>query len=364
MNFENKLAIVNFETKNEIGQHGRNSKVFLAHDKNLNATIVIKKIKKSSFNDPSSYFEEARALYKSNHPYVVKVLYACEDLATQEDPSLYIAMPFYKNKSLKDLLNEKKLTVREIIKYSTEFLSGLNHIHMNKFIHFDIKPDNIMLSDRMECLISDFGLTKPVDELGLAEPNMLYIKRCPPEYFQVKIAQAKGEVDKIEFDRLFDIYQVGLTLYCMCCGDNKVLDDQLDNNNIYELSELYEAMRAKKYPDLSLLPEHIPQKLKKIIQKCTSFDPNDRFVSAIDIINSFADIDVNCVDWEYSVNDNNKQWTKQDSSGNIHNLYVDDSGKSTATKKIKKSGNTIRDKKYCLEQMDPKSFKDYLFGKK
>lgn len=42
------------------------------------------------------------------------------------------------------------------------------NIHVKGLVHFDIKPDNIMLSDRMEALLSDFGLAESVDSSGLA----------------------------------------------------------------------------------------------------------------------------------------------------------------------------------------------------
>lgn len=352
--FENKFALVNFSYKQEIGQHGKNSQVFLAHDNNLDAQIVIKQIKKNRINNVKSYFQEARKLYKNCHPNIVQVLYACEDKMEYKDAFIYIAMPFYKNKSLKDLIENKFLTVREIIKYSTEFLSGLNHIHINKFIHFDIKPDNIMLSDRMECLLSDFGLTEYTNDLGFAKPEFIYTKICPPEY----IAALADKHAKFEFDRLFDIYQVGLTLYCMCCG-NKNLNDQI--HNINNVADLYQAIKKGTYPNLSLIPEHIPDKMKKAIKKCIAFNPNERFQSALDIINYLADIDGNLVDWEYSINEKTKtkEWKKKDNKGNIRKLCVDITGKSTATKIIQ-NGTERQEKKYCLEHIQSKQIISFL----
>jgi len=83
-------AFLNFETKQEIGQEGQNSQVFIAHDKQLDAELVIKKICKDELPNADIYFEEDRQLYDSTHPNVVQVKYACED-----DGYVYIAMPYY-----------------------------------------------------------------------------------------------------------------------------------------------------------------------------------------------------------------------------------------------------------------------------
>ena len=53
---------LDFDEIKEIGQEGRNSKVFLAHDNQLDGEIVIKEIKKNSSTTPDEYFKEARLL--------------------------------------------------------------------------------------------------------------------------------------------------------------------------------------------------------------------------------------------------------------------------------------------------------------
>lgn len=145
-------AQIVFDLDTEIGQNGRNSQTYTARDHQLDAEIVIKKIEKGKLNSPVEFFDESKALYASSHPNVVPVHYACED-ATH----IYIAMPFYRNGSVNELITGKFMTVREIVKVGCQVLSGLHNIHSKGLIHFDVKPDNILLSDRGEALISDLG---------------------------------------------------------------------------------------------------------------------------------------------------------------------------------------------------------------
>ncbi len=70
---------LNFETIKEIGQEGKNSQVYLAHDIQLDGEIVVKKIKKGKIVNPDEYYEEAKKLYASSHSNVVKVNYSCSD---------------------------------------------------------------------------------------------------------------------------------------------------------------------------------------------------------------------------------------------------------------------------------------------
>ncbi len=339
-------AQVQFQFTKEIGQHGKNSKVYLAHDQNLDGQVVIKQIDKTTFPHKDVFFEEARKLYKSYHPNVVQVLYACED-----NDYIYISMPFYKNQSLKDLIDSRYLTAREVIKFATEFLSGLHNIHVKGLVHFDIKPDNIMLSDRMEALLSDFGLAESVDSSGLALQPCNYAGACPPEYIEAQFSS------NFTFDRLFDIFQVGLTIYRMCCG-NQVFQTQMSQFTTYQ--DLYVAIRDKKFPDMALIPEHIPSKVVSTIKKCISLNPNDRFLSALDVINNMADISDNFLDWEYSIDNRTRKWKKNDKKGNIYELSVDSTGSSTATKTT--PSRTTRVLSYCLQNITGRQIKEFLSG--
>src|SRR5688572_7248033 len=126
-------AELDYELGAEIGLEGQNSRVFEALDRQLNAEIVVKKIPRAVFKDESEFFLEARRLYDARHPNVVHVSYA-----GLVGDHVIIAMPRYRT-SVQSLLVMRHLTVREIVRYGLDFLTGLHHVHVRKLVHFDVK---------------------------------------------------------------------------------------------------------------------------------------------------------------------------------------------------------------------------------
>lgn len=308
--FAYQKAQVSFKFIEEIGQEGQNSKVYRAHDEYLDTEIVIKEVEKKFGFPVNEYFSEARTLYKSAHPHVVQVCYACEDA-----DKIYVASPFYKNGSLKKMIAGRFLTTREIIRYSVHILNGVHNVHSKGLIHFDIKPDNVLLSDRNEALLADFGLTRVVDADGVAKQSTLYVKHLPPEVF-----------GRVEFDNRFDIYQVGLTIYRMCIGDSN-FDAQFA---MYKTgAELGTDIIAGKFPNRKGYPLHIPAKLQKIVNKCLKTAPGDRYGSAIEVVNALSDIDGLILDWQFTPDKDGMTW-EQCSDGILRTMRVTNARNATA----------------------------------
>ena len=302
-------AQLNFETIREIGQEGRNSQVFLAHDKQLDGEIVVKKIQKARIKHAGEYYRESKILHASSHPYVVRVNYGCSD-----SDFIYIAMPYYKNGSLKSLIDTRYLSIREVIRYSIQFLSGLNNIHSKGLIHFDIKPDNILLSDSDEALLSDFGLSKAMDSLGFANPDDVYHKQIPPELFS-----------STEKTIHFDIYLAGLTLYRLLNG-NSHYNDQF---SFASRNDYITAIKKGEIPNRNSYLPHIPKKLRRILNKALSINIEDRHQNVLELINDLSTVDEN-LDLIYSKNGNITEW-RLNKSDRFYIMTLDSSDLNSQT---------------------------------
>lgn len=313
------IAQVQFTKLREIGHDGKNSQTFIATDHQLGADIVVKEIPKARLISPANFFDESRALYASLHPNVVQLHYAC-----QNADSVFIAMPFYARGSVKPLITGAHFTVRQIVTLGCQTLSGLHNIHSKGLIHFDIKPDNIMISDRGEALVSDFGLAKQMVG-GIASPTSFYTSTIPPEALNGQTA----------FDLTFDIYQFGLTLYRMANGEGEFRRQW----NHYATSGSFNAgaftadVKAGRFPDRKRFPPHVPPRLRKIIVKCLSVVPTDRYASAIDTANALALIEGSVLDWLLTEAGGTRIWTKNEMGTKIV-LSVDAHGTADCRKQI------------------------------
>ncbi|WP_373019982.1 serine/threonine-protein kinase [Thiomicrorhabdus sp.] len=340
----NKAEVV-FDILEEIGFEGKNSKVYIAYDHHLGADLVIKKVQKKAFNGQEElFFEEAKTLYLSSHQNVVPVHYACKD-----PDHVYIALPYFQKGSLKANMAQKVFTVREIVRYASQFLSGLHNIHSKGLIHFDLKPDNILLSNNNEALVSDFGLAKHTNALGLASPDGFYNKHVPPE---VLVTTA--------FTNAFDIYQVGLCLYRMCNGERdfeQQFAKYANPDKTLNIAEFTKDLRAGNFPDRTHFLEHIPEKLRKVIRKCLAVDPDERYDTVIDLTNDLSSIDGNELDWQFSENGQVRQWDKH-SDNRVISITVDQNNKSHATKTI--GARTSRIVDHCKDNLTRQELRRFL----
>lgn len=338
------IAEVRFALGREIGQEGANSTVRIATDLQLDAEVVVKTVPKLDLADEDEYFQEATSLYRSGHSNVVPVHYACQDA-----DNIHLVIPYFPAGSLKSLMARRNLTVREIVTLSTQFLSGLHNIHSKGLIHFDIKPDNILLTDRGEAVISDFGLAKQRNFSGVAEQDRIYGKMIPPEGFTVN-----------EFCHRFDVYQSGLTLYRMAMGDSRFYAEyssflsggDLDSNRFRH------AVLNGQFPSKNAYPEHIAQPIIDCIATCLARVPLERFQSATEIVSALAGIDGKLLDWQYTLIGDIRKWSKQLDSQEIY-LEVDATGRSIAAK-INNAGNQRRIAAYCKDDISRRDIKKFL----
>jgi Serine/threonine protein kinase len=270
-----ELTIHIRKTSNDIGNdQGKNSETFVSIDEQLDAAFFTKQIKKTAFENIEDYFKEAKMLFACKHPHVAEIQYSSSD-----EEHIYVLMPLCHNGSIQDKIENSGLSRYLIIKHSLEFLSGLHFIHTKGIYHLDLKPTNILINNSGKAVITDFGLSKYRKENGLASVGGVYNKHRPPEGRHPDFCW--------EVDQRYDIYQAGLTIYRMCVG-NEIFNRSCRPNVSEE--DVYRNMKSGTFPDLSMIPKELGD-LKKIIAKCTKFDPDDRYDDVMQIIDQFSKLE-------------------------------------------------------------------------
>lgn len=288
----------NLKIIEKIHSEGVNSALYIVEDTQLGSRFILKQIDKKNFKEVDKYFEESKKVYNSKHPNIISI-----NTASYDDKYIYITMPYYTNGSLYHLLENTNLTIRQIIKYSLDFLSAVQYIHSNGMIHCDIKPNNILISDSQDAVLTDFGSALYLNYLGNARLKNVYYKHIAPEQCTNSIISKK-----------IDIYQIGTTLYRMCNG-NEEYNKQAKRYK--DLNSLKIACAKGKFPIRKKYMPHIPKSMISIIEKCLMVNPQDRYDNVLQIMNDLSDITEN-LDWHYDKRDSNYfTWSLDNGQKNI-----------------------------------------------
>lgn len=178
----------------------------------------------------------------------------------------------------------------------------------------------------------------------------------PPEAF-------RGD----QFSRAFDIYQVGLTLYRMANGDlsfyeqydQYTLPESLLAPSGFDRDKFKYDVMNERFPSRHAYLEHIPSKLRAVITKCLRADPDQRYRSAIEVVNDLADIGGEELGWRYQEDVSaGRRWVK-DKSGTLYSLALNASGVATADKKTG-SGRYTKILSHCKSALSEREIKTFL----
>jgi serine/threonine protein kinase len=147
---------------------------------------------------------EAHAATKVRHEHVVAVVDSGEHEGVP-----WIAQRYVGGGSLADRLDSGPLELRTAVRVCTAVADGLDALHAEGIVHRDVKPGNILLDERGEALITDFGLAKHLGasvltKEGQAVGSMDYMA---PE--QIRGADVSGRTD---------VYALGCVLYECIAG--------------------------------------------------------------------------------------------------------------------------------------------------
>lgn len=318
----------------QIGEdEGKNSTVWLARDIQLNENLVLKKIKKDSLNlaELGTYFLEAQMLNECSHPNIMPVRYAGDD-----SEFVYLTMPFYSQGSLSSISKDRFLSPLEIISHSLDFLNGLLFLHIKGLLHLDIKPTNILINNAGRAVLTDFGLSKYLNEQGFAQQGKVYISHATPQAF----LHSERTVQD-------DIYNAGLTLYRLCCGDNIFYHQyqELLNAGIQPKDFISQGL----FPNRNTYFPHIPKKLRNVIRKALSVDVKDRYQNVLEMINDLSKIDT-FIDCSMNIEGNIYTWIYQNGKMEFK-IQLDCNNnvfKCSGTKRNTESGKTLNVSKYNM----------------
>jgi eukaryotic-like serine/threonine-protein kinase len=259
-----------YEIKAKIGEGGMGT-VFEAIDPMLERKVALKVGKVSSDAESKSkkhtdrFMKEARLAAQFIHPNIA-ITYD----AGIEKGLLYIALEYIDGRGLQAHTRPPQLLPKpQVLEIIFNVCYALDYIHAKGYLHLDIKPSNIMLTQKGEVKLMDFGISRlQIENSGPEDKISGTVYYLSPE--QVNSGQPLNQQT--------DVYALGTVLYELLAGSRP-----FDGDNLYQV--IYKISHEEPVPISTHIPDISPE-IEAILKKALSKDRQNRYASA----REFADM--------------------------------------------------------------------------
>ncbi|MBB6627906.1 protein kinase [Nocardioides sp. KIGAM211] len=245
---------------------GGMGEVWRGTDTVLGREVAVKLLKPEYADEPSfrSRFEtEARHAASLHHPNVAGVFDFGESTATDgsDAPKPYLVMELVDGQPLSVLLRSGEpldpVAVRELLAQAADAIGAA---HAAGIVHRDVKPANLMVTPDRQVKITDFGIARAAEGLGLTETGQVM---GTPQYLSPE--QARGQAAT----PASDVYSLGVVAYECLVGQRPF---QAETAIATALAHLNDPIPA--------LPASVPADLAAVVRHALEKNPADRFPDA------------------------------------------------------------------------------------
>ncbi|KAK1416971.1 hypothetical protein QVD17_26091 [Tagetes erecta] len=199
--------------------------------------------------------EEVKLLKNLSHPNIVRYLGTA-----REESSLNIFLEFVPGGSISSLLGKFGSFPESVIRmYTKQILLGLEYLHKNGIMHRDIKGANILVDNKGQIKLADFGASKKVVEL--ATMTGAKSMKGTPYWMAPEVILQTGH----SFSA--DIWSVGCTVIEMATGKPPW------SQQYQEVAALFHIGTTKAHPPI---PDHLSADAKDFLLKCLQKEPDLR----------------------------------------------------------------------------------------
>jgi serine/threonine protein kinase len=221
--------------------------------------------------DRRSVYERLRREYKTlanlpDHPNVVKVIWADRMADAKQTP--YIVFEYVEGLDISDLIETEALSREDCVRIARESAEGLSHLHSNGVYHQDVKPSNLLWTEKGVRIIDFNVAVSENDDVPGGGGTRRYI---PPDYDYSMEPDASDRIDR-------DLYGLGISFY-ECLTGKYPFDDPTPPIRV----QPKDPKRFKGCADLS-------PSLVNLLAKMIAPDRKDRFASASEFLTALNEV--------------------------------------------------------------------------
>lgn len=195
-----------FNIEKLIGR-GSYAKVFLVTKKSTGQAYAMKVLKKSEMQnqkDVTRLFNEKEIIKKIDHPFIVKLHYTF-----QTKHKAYFILDLLNGGDLfTHIMKFGKFHEVQVKFYAAEIVLALEHLHVNKIVYRDLKPQNIIIDSEGHIKLTDFGLSKKDFDQDQQNTICGTMKYIAPETISGK-----------KYNHMADWWSLGIIIYRMLTAE-------------------------------------------------------------------------------------------------------------------------------------------------
>ena len=252
---------------------GGMSTVYAAIDTRLDREVAVKVMDPTLAREPAfrTRFErEARAVAKLSDPSLVNVFDQGVD-----DEYVFLVMELVEGGSLRELLKERgPMPPHAAIAVMRPVLTALSIAHAKGMIHRDIKPDNVLISDRNQVKLADFGLVRAINK-AMGDPTNATTSvngQVIGTVGYLSPEQVRGE----NLTQASDVYSAGILLFELLTGRTPFKGGAPIETAMARIN--------RPVPAPSTLMPDIPPKIDELVLRACHRDPTQRFVDGAEFL--------------------------------------------------------------------------------
>ena len=258
----------NYKILEKLGAGGQGT-VYKAVDSKLGRTVVIKVLPEELVAKSANlkrFEREARLASALDHPNICTIF----DL-NEIDGVHFIAMQYIAGRNVRQLVNGKPLQLESALSIAIQTADALAVAHAQGIIHRDIKAGNVMVNNKGQVKILDFGLAKLLDDDAARTSGIHHTELTEvgiPYGTATYAAPEQARGDRV--DSRADIFSTGVLLYEMLTGTWPFRGKTAVDVRHAVLNEEPEPLSSAR-------PDPVPPRLQQVLDRALKKHPRDRY---------------------------------------------------------------------------------------